>query len=155
MWFAKITHLVWLLLTHAYLAGLVEWYSSIGLLPDEKNCGLHMRWECQKRFPYHWLQRKPLDNDPDMHHGMCVTQAPWCMWGSLTSGGRENIPSIPSACATCNFTYLARGPCTSIFPGQESCFQIGLMTWHDVLLWCFLYSHHVFTTGAHTRHFPG
>ena len=29
---------------------------------------------------------------------------------SLTFGGGENVPDIPSACATRNFTYLARGP---------------------------------------------
>ena len=57
----------------------------------------------------------PLVSDPDMHHGTCVTHVPWCMSGSLTSGflwsrWRENVPGIPSACATCNFTYLVRGP---------------------------------------------
>ena len=31
------------------------------------------------------------------------------MSGSLTGGGGENVPSIPAACATRNFTYLARG----------------------------------------------
>ena len=41
-----------------------------------------------------------------------VTHVPWCMSGSLTRGGGENVPGIPGACATCNFTYLARGPCT-------------------------------------------
>ena len=30
------------------------------------------------------------------------------MWGSLTRGGRENLPG---ACATRDFTYLVRGPC--------------------------------------------
>ena len=28
----------------------------------------------------------PWVNDPDMHHGTCVTHVPWCMPGSLTSG---------------------------------------------------------------------
>ena len=28
----------------------------------------------------------PQVNDPDMHHGTCVTHVPWCMPGSLTSG---------------------------------------------------------------------
>ena len=28
----------------------------------------------------------PQLNDPDMHHGTCVTHVPWCMPGSLTSG---------------------------------------------------------------------
>ena len=46
-----------------------------------------------------------------MHHGTCVTHVPWCMSGSLTNGGGENVPGIPGACATRNFTYLARGPC--------------------------------------------
>ena len=32
---------------------------------------------------------------------------PWCMSGSLTCGGGENVPG---ACATRNFTYLSRGP---------------------------------------------
>ena len=44
-----------------------------GLSPDTQNCGLHMRRECRERFPRHWLQRKLLVSDPDMHHGTCVT----------------------------------------------------------------------------------
>ena len=40
-----------------------------------------------------------------------VTHVPWSMSGSLTHGGGENVPDIPGACATLNFTYLARGPC--------------------------------------------
>ena len=43
---------------------------------------------------------KPLVRDPGMHHGTCVTHVPWCMLGSLTGGGGENVPSIPSECAT-------------------------------------------------------
>ena len=62
-------------------------------------------------FPRRRLQRKPLVSDPGMHHGTCVTQVPWCMSGSLTRGGGENVPGIPGACATRNFAYLARGPC--------------------------------------------
>ena len=49
-------------------------------------------------------------SDPGMQHGTCVTHVPWCMSGSLTRGGGENVPGIPGACATRNFTYLARGP---------------------------------------------
>ena len=47
----------------------------------------------------------PRVSDPDMHHGTCVTHVPWCIPGSLT-----NVPGIPGACATRNFTYLVRGP---------------------------------------------
>ena len=69
-----------------------------------------MRRECQERFPRHRLQRKPLVNDPVMHHGTCVTHVPWFMSGSLTRGGGENVPGFPGACATHNFAYLVRGP---------------------------------------------
>ena len=60
-------------------------------------------------FRHHRLQRKPLVIDPDMHHGTCVTHVPWCMSGSLTHDGGENVPGIPGACANLNFTYLTRG----------------------------------------------
>ena len=59
---------------------------------------------------YQMLHRKPLISNHGTHHGTCVTHVPWCMSGSLIRGGRENIPDIPGACATRNFTYLARGP---------------------------------------------
>ena len=65
-------------------------------------------------FPRHRLQRKTLVSDPGMHHGTCVTHVPWCISGSLTRGGGENLPGIPGACATRNFTYLARGSCMRI-----------------------------------------
>ena len=65
-----------------------------------------MRW----RFTRHLLQRKPLVSDPGRHHGTSVTHVPWCMSGSLTRGAEENVPGIPGACLTRNFTYLARGP---------------------------------------------
>ena len=70
-----------------------------------------MRRECRERFPRHRHQRKPLVSDPGMHYGTCVTHVPWCMSGSLTRGGKENVPGIPGACATRNFTYLVRGSC--------------------------------------------
>ena len=36
--------------------------------------------------------RSPLVSDPDMHHGTCMTHVPWCMSGSLTRDGGENVP---------------------------------------------------------------
>ena len=60
--------------------------------------------------PCRRFQRKPRVSDPDMHHGTCVTHVSWCISGSLTRGGGENVPGIPGACATHNFTYLTRGP---------------------------------------------
>ena len=64
----------------------------------------------------------PPVSDPDIHHGTCVTHVPWCMPGYLTSkwlsfevGGGENVPGIPGACATRNFTYLVRGSWSNVF----------------------------------------
>ena len=50
-------------------------------------------------FPRNRLQRKLLVSEPGMHHGTCVTHVPWCMSGSLTRGGWENVTGIPGACA--------------------------------------------------------
>ena len=44
------------------------------------------------------------------HHDTCVTHVSWCMSESLTCAGGENVPGIPGACTTRNFTYLSRGP---------------------------------------------
>ena len=66
--------------------------------------------ECRERFPRHRLQRKLLVSDPGMHHDTCVTHVLWCISGSLTRGGGENVPGIPGARATKNLTYLVRGP---------------------------------------------
>ena len=60
-------------------------------------------------FLAHRLQRKPLVSDPGVHHGTCVTHVPWCILGSLSCVGGENVPGIPGACATRNFAYLVRG----------------------------------------------
>ena len=84
----------------------------MGLLPDTYNCVLRMCREFRERLLHRRLQRKPLVSDPGMHHGMYVTSVSWCMSGSLTRGGGENVPGIPGACATRYFVYLARGPCT-------------------------------------------
>ena len=54
-------------------------------------------------FPRRRLQRKPLVSDPGMHHGTCVTHVPWCMSVSLASGGGDNVPGIPGACAPAIF----------------------------------------------------
>ena len=80
----------------------------MALLPDTQNCGLCMHSECRERFPRHQLQRKPLVSDPGMHHGTCVLHGPWCMSGSLNSGGGKNVPGIPGACAQRNCMYVAK-----------------------------------------------
>ena len=61
-------------------------------------------------FSRHWFERKPLVGDSGMNHGTCVMRVPWCMSGSLTRGGGENVPGVHGACATRNVTDLSRGP---------------------------------------------
>ena len=75
-----------------------------------------MRRECRDRFPRHRLQRKPLLSDPGMHHGTCVIHV-----GIAVTRWRGNVSGIAGACATRNFTYLARGPCIiSSFSGVSN-----------------------------------
>ena len=70
---------------------------TMGLLPDTQNCGLRKRRECQESCPRHQLQRKPLVSDPCMHHGTCMTHAPWCTSGSLSrGGGKKTFPAFPA-----------------------------------------------------------
>ena len=131
-----------------------------------------MRRETWERFPRHWFQRKLLVSDPGMYHGTCVTHVPWCMSGSLTCGGGENVPGIPGARATRNIAYLARGPlpgcflivsqtlqqtiCSEIetkfqhFPFMKNNLKISSANWQSRLSWlqCIyriqLYDHHSF-----------
>ena len=84
--------------------GAVIWHA-MGLLPDTWNYGLR-----RERF--------------SRHRGLaittCITACAWrtcrdaCRdrWlvASFEVGGGENVPGIPGACATRNFTYLVRGP---------------------------------------------
>ena len=85
-------------------------------------------------FPRRRFQRKPLVSDPGMHHGTCVTHVPWCMSGSLTCGDGENVPGIPGACATCNFTYLARGPCAKFCSGNVTMISMKAQ-WNFHYIW--------------------
>ena len=83
-----------------------------------------MSRECRQCFPRQPIQWKPLVSDPGMHHGTYVTYMPWCISGSLTRGGRENVPG---ACATRNFTYLVRGPWW--------CWYWPSCVYHDMFMW--------------------
>ena len=103
----------------------------MGLLPDKQICRLRMRWEGRERFPRHQIQRKPVFSDPGMHHGTCVTHVPWCMSGSLTGGSGENVPSIPGACATRNFTYLVRGPWRQLTVAWNSLYPTAWVPWTE------------------------
>ena len=109
-------------------------------------CGLCMHWECRERFPHHRLQRKPLVSDLGMNHGTCATHVSWCMSGSLTRGDGESVPGIPSARATRNCTYLARGP--SVNKSHESLSADGITTMYNNRVHIF-YWHTVSCVGKH------
>ena len=108
-----------------------------------------MRRECRERFPRCRLQRKPLISDLGTHH------APWCMSGSLTRGGGENVPGIRGACATRNFTYLARCPWTWSdrsrrhdtltwwYHNVQGTWPIEMCYWNAT---CIRFSHNIFRT---------
>ena len=99
--------------TFFYLFGCGS--EGMGLLPDTK-----LRVANAPGMPGTFSSpptRKPLVNDPDMHHGTYATpHVPWCISGSLTRVGGENVPGV---CATRNFTYLVRGP----LGGSDMCWQ--------------------------------
>ena len=50
-----------------------------------------------KVFPRDRLQRKPLVNDPDMHHGTCVTHVPWyACRDRLAAVAGKTFPAYPA-----------------------------------------------------------
>ena len=81
-------------------------------------------------FPTRRLQMKPIVSDPGMHHGTCVTHVPWCMPGSLTCGGGENVPGIPQCMRTRNFMYPVRGP-------QQPAHKLhrSVLSWYKAMPW--------------------
>ena len=85
-----------------------------------------------------------------MHHGACVTRVPWCMSGWLTRGGGENLLG---ACATRNFTYLARSPWSlreTFFPTHD--LEKGTVFWYGCLWIYSLYSSYKNSSMSSTRH---
>ena len=98
------------------------------------------------KFTRHRLKRKPLVSYPDMHHGTYVTaiwqeahascqiaaaQLPWCIPGSLTRGGGENVPDILGAWATSNFTHREWGPWAT-YCNKPALWRDGnLIYWHN------------------------
>ena len=109
-------------------------------LTSYTNCGVCRPQECRKRFPHHRLQEKQLISNGGMHHGTCVTHVPWCMSGSLTRSGGENVPGIPDACATRN---LVSGPSHGTC---KSCpkYSNGLVLWSNKYCCCQLKSGNIF-----------
>ena len=96
-----------------------------------------MRRECWERFPRHRLKRKTLGSDPGMHYGTCMAHVPWCMPGSLTRGGGENVPGIPGALRNPQFCVSGKRPIVSTDIWQHQPYQMNihqlitcLTNWH-------------------------
>ena len=69
-------------------------------------------------------------NDPDMHHGTCVTHVPWCMPRSLTSGflwSRWRAKRSQHSRRMGNFTYMVRGPWYSAYRVWKSLLHVASM----------------------------
>ena len=90
---------------------------AMGLLPDTWNCGCACAGNAGNVFPVtagersRHASRHVRDARAVMHAGIANYRFP------LKSAAGENVPGIPGACATCNFTYLVRGPCCVIVDG--------------------------------------
>ena len=87
-----------------------------------------MRWERWERFLRNRIQKKSRVSDPSLHHGTCVTHVPWCMSGSLTHGGGENIPG---ACAILHICQEAH--CLHSIPRVEA--PIPFSSWYCLKCW--------------------
>ena len=99
----------------------------MGLLPDTLNCGLRMRWECRERFRRHWLQRNRFRHaSRHVHHSRAVMHV-----GIANPRWRENL-SRHCACATSNFSYLARGPLSDYWKRNYIFMFVKINSWFAV-----------------------
>ena len=82
----------------------------MGLLSDTQNYELRMRWECRARSSRHRGLAIPTFITARASRTCRDACRDRYLAVSFEVGGGENVPGIPGACATRNFTYLVRGP---------------------------------------------
>ena len=83
---------------------------SMGLLPDTQNCGCACAGNAGNVFPV-TAGKRSRHASRHVRHARAVMHAGIANYRfPLKSAAGENVPGIPGACATCNFTYLVRGP---------------------------------------------
>ena len=87
------------------LVSIMSWYENLRVVHAPGMPGTFYSWLISSE------ERKPLVRDPGMYHDTCVTYVPWCMTGSITRGGWENVPCMPG-----NFAHLSRGPWWVLYP---------------------------------------
>ena len=112
----KISHFLFNMSTpsrhspHVHTSHISHTTRSMGLLPDTQICGCACAGNAGNVFPVtagkrsQHASRHVRHPRAVMHAGIANQRFP------LKSAAGENVPSIPGACATCNFTYLVRGP---------------------------------------------
>ena len=82
----------------------------MGLLPDTQNCGCACAGNAGNVFPV-TTGKRSRRAPRHVWHARAVMLAGIANWQCLLkSAAGQNVPGIPGACATCNFTYLVRGP---------------------------------------------
>ena len=86
----------------------------MGLLPDTQNCGCACAGNAGNVFPVTAGERS-RHASRHVRHARAVMHAGIANQRfHLKSAAGENVPGIPGACATGNFTYLVRGPYYSV-----------------------------------------
>ena len=87
-------------------------FNSIQITIQSKTtaCGLRMRRECRERFSCHRGIAIPTCTTARASRTCRDACRDRSLAGSFEVSGGENVPGIPGACATRNFTYLIRGP---------------------------------------------
>ena len=87
---------------------------SMGLLPDTQNCGCACAGNAGNVFPV-TAGKRSRHASRHVRHARAVMHVGIVNWRfPLRSAAGENVPGIPGACATCNLTYLVRGPCNNM-----------------------------------------
>ena len=83
---------------------------TMGLLPDTQNCGCACAGNAGNVFPV-TAGKRSRHASRHVRHARAVMHAGIANYRfPLKSAAGDNVPGIPGACATCNFTYLVRGP---------------------------------------------
>ena len=104
------------------------WPSTIGLLPDTQICGCACAGNAGNVFPVTAGKRS-------RHASRHVRDARAVIANQrfpLKSAAGENVPGIPGACATCNFTYLVRGPCSGLGTGTCRVICMNMVNNHEM-----------------------
>ena len=83
----------------------------MGHLPDTQNRRCACAGNAGNDFPV-TAGKRSRHASRHVRHARAVVHAGIANYQfSLKLAAGENVPGIPNACSTCNFTYLVRGPC--------------------------------------------